>query len=358
MKVLVDARELSGRPTGVGRYLLQLLRRWPGRRHAGHPEIVLAAPALPVASRELGFRAVETGGTAGTWWEQSRLPALARAESADVIFSPAYTCPLRTRVPVVLTIHDISFTVHPEWFSAREGLRRRLLTKASARRAARIITVSRFSANEIEAHYGVPRSRIQVISHGITPFPRPSGVEREPLVLFAGSIFNRRHVPELLAAIARLRPRHPHLRLAIVGENRTRPRQDLVREADALGIRAAVEFADYAMDDHLAALYARARVFVFVSDYEGFGLTPLEALAAGVPPVVSDTAVAHETCGEAALFVPPGEVDRLAAAVELLLQDEETRARILRAGPGVLSRYDWDRAAGETLAVLGQAAAR
>lgn len=358
MRILVDAREIAGRPTGVGRYLLQLLRRWSARADASQREIVLAAPALPSAARGLGFRTVETGGGAGTWWEQARLPALVRAESPDVLFSPAYTCPLWTSVPIVLTIHDISFSVHPEWFSSREGLRRRLLTRASARKASTIVTVSRFSAQDIQAYYGVAPSRIRVIHHGIAHLPRAPGIEREPLALFVGSIFNRRHVPELLAAVARLLPGMPELRLAIVGENRTRPRQDLVRAADTLGVRAAVDFADYAEDDRLAALYARARAFVFVSDYEGFGLTPLEAMAAGVPPVVADTAVAHETCGDAAVYVPPGDVERLAQAIRLLIEDEVGRARVVQAAPAVLARYDWGRAADETLALLEQVGAR
>jgi glycosyltransferase involved in cell wall biosynthesis len=357
MKVMVDARELAERPTGVGRYLLELLRQWRSRP-AGETEIVLCGPTMSPEARALGFRALETGGSGGTAWEQLRLPAIVRSETPDVLFCPAYTAPFSTLVPIVVTIHDISFTAHPEWFSWREGLRRRTLTKWSARRASSVITVSAFSADEIVAAYGVSRSKVHVIHHGVAHLPTAPAGAREPLVLFAGSIFNRRHVPELMAAVGRLVPEVPGLRLAIAGVNRTQPRQDLSAEAAKLGIAAVVELADYADDRRLALLYSQARAFVFVSDYEGFGLTPLEALAAGVPPIVADTAVTRETCGAAAVYVPPGDVQALASAIRLVLTDEPTRARVLAAAPAVLAQYSWERAARETLQVLEQAVRR
>jgi glycosyltransferase involved in cell wall biosynthesis len=257
-----------------------------------------------------------------------------------------------------VTIHDVSFSAHPEWFSFREGIRRRVLTKLSARRATTIVTVSDFSAEEIANAYGVPPGNIHVIRHGVTHVPRASPVPREPLVLFVGSIFNRRHVPELMAAVRQLLPHVRDLRLVIAGENRTKPRQDLGEEAARLKIAAVTELADYVDDARLAALYARARVLVFVSDYEGFRLTPLEALAAGVPPVVGDTKVAHETCGDAALYVRPGDVDALAMAIRTLLVDDHTRTRLLEAAPAIMGRYSWDRAAEETLRVIEAAARR
>lgn len=358
MKILVDARELGPRPTGVGRYLMQLLQRWANAKAGQRIEFVIVAPSVGDAGRALGFRTIETGGASGTMWEQTRFAAVIRRESPDVLFCPAYTAPLWTTAPRVLTIHDISFSVHPEWFAVREGMRRRVLTKASARSAAAVLTVSEFSAAEIESCYGVARSKIHVIRHGVTHLPRRQAVSQEPLVLFVGSVFNRRHVPELMAATAHLRPHIPGVRLAIVGENRTQPHVDLVGEARMLNVSTAVEWMDYAEDTRLAELYARARAFAFVSDYEGFGLTPLEALAAGVPPVVADTAVARETCGDAALYVRPGDVEALASALRALMLDERLRARLLEAAPSVLARYSWDRAASETLAVLEQVGTR
>ena len=123
-------------------------------------------------------------------------------------------------------------------------------------------------------------------------------------------------------------------------------------ECAAEGLLAQVRWHEYVSDDQLRELYAHARAFAFLSEYEGLGLTPLEALAAGVPPLLLDTAVAREGCGDAALYVPLGDLPRTTRALELLLFDEVTRARILDAGSGVLERYNWSRAATKTLSVI------
>lgn len=360
MKILVDARELAGRPTGVGRYLAELLQRWNVPAVTQAHEFVLCAPALPASAHAPSWRTVETGeGPAGTLWEQWTLPRVVSRERPDVLFCPAYTAPLIATVPVVVTIHDISFVAHPEWFTFREGARRRLLTRASARKARGIITVSDFSASEISQAFGIPRSRIHVIRHGV-PSRRAGAplTAREPLVLFVGSVFNRRHVPALMAAMRRILPHVRGARLAIVGENRTQPREDLFALAERLGIADAVEIMDYVPDARLAELYAQARVFVFVSDYEGFGLTPLEALASGVPPIVAETAISHETCGRAAVYVRPGDVEALGTALQTLLTDDRARVQVFEAAPAVLARYSWRHAALATLQVLEQAGRR
>jgi glycosyltransferase involved in cell wall biosynthesis len=105
-------------------------------------------------------------------------------------------------------------------------------------------------------------------------------------------------------------------------------------------------------DEQLGTLYAEARAFAFLSEYEGLGLTPLEALAAGVPPILLDTPIARESCGDAAIYVPVSDLPATTRALESLLFDETVRQRILGAAPAELAKYSWPRAARETLAVL------
>jgi glycosyltransferase involved in cell wall biosynthesis len=159
-------------------------------------------------------------------------------------------------------------------------------------------------------------------------------------------------VPDLVRAFAAVARRHPNASLDIVGDNRTYPRQDLRRTIDAEQVGDRVRCRWFVADPELRTLYARARAFAFLSEYEGLGLTPLEALAAGAPPVLSDTAIARESCGGAALYVPLNDVPAAARALESALFDEATRARVLAAAPQTLAKYDWPRAARETLAVL------
>ncbi len=358
MRVAIDARELCGRPTGVGRYLTGLLDGWSRsdamRRHTW----TLVVPRSIEGSARWAATIEVAAGGGGTLWEQVTLPRAVAAVKPDVFFAPGYTAPLTVAAPLVLTIHDLSFFAHREWFSFREGARRRLLTAWSARRAKAIITDSEFSKAEITRHIGI--KNVRVIPLGIDRSNDHSNDrlnDRAPIVLFVGSLFQRRRVDRLLHAFDLVADRVSDARLEIVGENRTQPPVDFesirrgCRHADRINIRSYVDEAV------LASLYGRASVFAFLSEYEGFGLTPLEALAAGVPPLVLDTAVARETCGAAARYVAPeASNDQIATAVADLLTNAAAREDILRHQAAVLARYDWNRAAAETLSVLEEAA--
>ncbi|OFW16804.1 MAG: hypothetical protein A3H29_17760 [Acidobacteria bacterium RIFCSPLOWO2_02_FULL_67_21] len=354
MRIAIDARELLGRPTGVGRYLTHLLSAWDVLPSAAAHEFILCAPRgadLPARGARVSTCLGGTG--SGTWWEQLTLPGLVRRAQADVLFSPAYTGPLRCGVPMVLAVHDVSFAAHPEWFARQEGLRRRMLARLSARTAARVITISGFSRGEIARHLGIPETKIDVIYPAAEPVavPRPND-NRENVVLFVGSIFSRRHVPELIDGFARVARQHRNTRLELVGENRTAPPIDLDAIVSASGVAGQVTLRSYVPEDLLAALYASARAFVFLSDYEGFGLTPLEALAAGIPIVVLDTPVAREVYGEAALYVPRPDPALIGAALEQVLFDAAERSRILGAAPRTLARYSWTACAEGVLKAL------
>ena len=364
MRVAIDARELCGRPTGVGRYLAGLLTAWAksddARRHQWM--LLTHAPLTP----EPGWNAARkvVSGAGGTAWEQFALPGALRSERPDVFFAPGYTAPLTVAAPLVVTIHDVSFFAHPEWFSFREGLRRRLLTAWSARRARTVITDTDFSRTEIERFIGVKSTRVIPLGMNERSNDRSTDHsvdrlgDRPPVVLYVGSIFERRRVDRLIAAFDDVAHRVPGARLEIVGENRTRhPRLDL----EALRLRSAhadrINIRSYVDDATLAGLYRDASVFAFLSEYEGFGLTPLEALVEGVPPVVLDTAVARETCGGAARYVGADAGNQQIADVIVdLLTHPTARADVLRHAGEVLARYDWDRAAAHTLSVLEEAA--
>ena len=370
MRIGVDARELCGHPTGVGRYLGGLLLEWAALRGA-HEFVLYAhdATTLPLDTRRFATRIVP--GTPGTWWEQVRVPRAAAADHLDVWFAPGYTAPLRMHVPTVVAIHDLSFVAHPEWFSIREGARRRWLVSQSAARAAAVVTISEFSKSELVDRLSVPPGSVHVIPPGIgpggpapspkpTPSPTPAPSRQPPApaprVLFVGSIFNRRHVVDLIHAFTPIARAHPDASLDIVGDNRSYPKQDLRRTIADDRVAGQVRWHEYVTDARLADLYAHAGAFAFLSEYEGLGLTPLEALAAGVPPVLLDTPVARESCGDAAVYVGLGEVSAITRALDAVLFDAATRSRILGAAPAALARYSWPRAARETLAVLEAAA--
>ncbi len=365
MRIGIDAREICGRPTGVGRYLAGLLLQW-----AADPpphEFVLYAPeptTLPLDGRRFATRVV--AGHPGTWWEQVAALRAARADHVDVWFAPAYTAPLGLQVPSVVAIHDVSFASHPEWFRIREGARRRWFARRAAHRAEAVVTISEFSRRELVEHLGVPERQIHVIPPGIATsasattvsvaHPAPRTPHLALHVLFVGSIFNRRHVVDLIRAFAPIARAHADVALDIVGDNRTYPRQDPRATIAAEGVGDRVRWHEYVSDTALNDLYSGARAFAFLSEYEGLGLTPLEALSAGVPPVLLDTPVARESCGDAAVYAGDCSLNTITAALESALFDEDVRARILGAAPAQLAKYQWPRAAADTLRVIECAA--
>jgi glycosyltransferase involved in cell wall biosynthesis len=363
MRIGIDARELCGERTGVGRYLAAVLEGWRTLPAAASHDLVLCAHA-PLPDVDLAPLRVEVRtapGRGGTLWEQLRLPGVLRAAQVDVVFSPAYTAPLWAPAPVVLAMHDVSFAAHPEWFPKRSAFRRRVLAGRAARQAARVLTLTEFSRAEIQKWLGVPARRIAVVPPGVTAWPgvtdgapKRSGAN----VLYVGSIFTRRHVPELFEAVATLAARRPEVTLTVIGHDRTTPPADLDALAGRLGLRPRLTRHDWIDDAALAQCYRDARAFAFLSEYEGFGLTPLEALAAGLPPVVVDTPVAREACGPAAVYVARPDPAAVADALEAALFDEATRARVHAAAPAVLGRYSWRTCAASVLESLELAGRR
>jgi glycosyltransferase involved in cell wall biosynthesis len=347
LRIGVDAREVLGDTTGVGRYLSELLKRWVARQDGSTRQFVLFAPdriTLPLPP-DRAITRVLPARHAGTWWEQSALRNAVNRERLDLFFAPAYTAPMRLEIPFALTIHDVSFLAHPEWFRPREGLRRRWLTRHSGRQARVVLTDSVFSRDEILKHIGVSRDRVRVVPPGLSPrhgAATPPSHRRERLVLFVGTLLNRRRLP-----------------LAIVGADRTWPPEDLPGLATRLGIANRMDLRSYVNDTELAALYARASVFVFLSEYEGFGLTPLEALAAGLPIVVLDTPIAREVYGPAATYVPrSADVTDTAWIIRRILLDKAAAHEQMAVAPGVVARYSWDVAAASTLDALESCAGR
>ena len=185
-------------------------------------------------------------------------------------------------MPTVVAIHDVSFAAHPEWFTAREGLRRRWLTYQSARRAQRVLTISEFSRRELVERLGLPSDRISVIPPGLTSpvhavVGRRRRTGRGASVLYVGSMFNRRHLPDLVRAFAPIARAHAGATLDIVGDDRSHPREDLKGAIAHEGLDGRARWQAYVSDADLRALYGSARAFAFLSEYEGLGLTPLEA---------------------------------------------------------------------------------
>ena len=364
----IDARELAGRPTGTGRYLHNLIRHWreSGDRlfcyFNGPPALdpVLDHPA--VRKRPLG-----DGCARGIVWQERQLPRAAREDGLDVFFSPAYSCPLSLDLPRVTTVHDLSFFAHPQDFAFGDGVRRRVLVGLSLRASRAVTVVSDFTRRELLRLFPGVGARVVHVPHGsdddLPPLPLRAEARARlaisgPFVITVGPVLNRRCLPELLRAAARLLRRHPGLVLDVVGENRTHPRLDLRGMVGSLGLDAHVRLSGFVEDAALADRYAAADAAVVRSEYEGFGLPALEALARGVPTVVSRAPALGEIVRDAALLVDPRDETAVAAALDRVLMDDALRARLVEAGRALAARHSWAEAARRTRDALQEAAGR
>ena len=361
----IDGRELQGRPTGTGRYLRNLLRRW---RETGDTLIVYFSgppPEEPTLDHPaVARRSVGDGRDGGLFWQQGLLPATARADRLDVFFSPAYACPLGLPVPRVTAVHDLSFFSQPQDFTARDGFRRRLLTTLSVTASRGIVACSDFTRRELLGRFPAAADRVSHVPLGpdddLPPSPPRAEARRRlgvsgPYVITVGAVLNRRCLPELLRAVALLARRHPELVLDVVGENRTHPLLDLRALVSSLGLTDHVRLSGFVDEPALADRYAAADGAVFLSEYEGFGLPALEAAARGLPLVVGRDPSLGEIFRSAALLVGPRNESDVARALDRVLSEPGLRERLVSAGRALASRYSWDRTAALTRAVFVKA---
>jgi glycosyltransferase involved in cell wall biosynthesis len=271
---------------------------------------------------------------------------------------------LRLSVPRVTTIHDLSFFALPHDFAPLDAWRRRALTRASARVSHRLLADSDFTRREIGSWLPDAADRVTVVPLGCdTPAAeitrasaRAQLAVNGPFLLSVGSVFNRRCLPELLRAAALLGRRHERLVLDVVGDNRTHPRLDLSRALERLGVESSVRLSGFVSEAELAVRYAAADVVVYLSEYEGFGLPVLEAMAHGVPVVTSDRPSTSEIFAGAAAIVDPRDVLAIAAAVDRLLRDPRYAAELVARGRALATRHRWSEAARATRSALAEAA--
>ena len=301
-------------------------------------------------------------------WTHLRLPLRLLRGSDDLLHCPFYTLPVFCPCPSVVTIHDITFDLHPEWFTTRGRVAFGGFASASARKARRVLTVSECSRRDIIAAYGVPEERVIAVPLAADPEFRPvedpatlRHVRRkydlgETYLLHVGSITPRRNIPRLLEAFSRVRSRAPGLMLALAGRLEE-PSPPLAPEIASRGLEGAVKVAGYVDAADLPALYTAATAVVYPSLYEGFGLPVLEAMACGAPVLASNASCLPEIAGDAALLVDPQDVEAMAAGIWSLLADAPLRARLAEKGRARAAAFSWQRTARETLEVYREALA-
>ena len=269
------------------------------------------------------------------WWYPHGLPREARG--LDVLHCPTFRGPVRSRVPVVVTVHDLAVLRHPETFNQWTRRYSRFAVPRVARAARRVIAVSEFTRGEIVELLGVPAERLDVIPNAVgPPFVADGPAAKGDYLLAVGTLEPRKNLAAAQQAAQRL-----GIPLKVVG-------------ARGWGDVHVDGWLGRVSDDELAALYRGARCLVYPSLYEGFGIPVLEAMACGTPVVTSAGGATEEVAGRAAVLVEPLHPAGIAAGIE---EADRRRDELRVQGLERAAQFSWERVAAETRAVYERAAA-
>lgn len=295
-----------------------------------------------------------------------QLPALLQRLDYDLVVGFDIDGFLQAGRPGAPYVCSVKGVIAEELQHERGIVRRQLamlavLERINARRAPLVLTTSDYCRRQIGRHYGVPAQRVKLLPEGIELADwqarlaaAATGPAAEPTILCVARQYPRKHIADLLRAMAHLRRRQPAARLLIVGDG---PEHGRLRAlAGELGLGAAAQFSGALPDAEMAHVYRRSRIFCLPSVQEGFGIVFLEAMAAGLPIVATTAAAIPEVVPQrqAGILVPPGDVTSLAAALDELLSEPRLAAEYGAFGRDHVQQYDWARVAEQFEEIINQ----
>ncbi len=279
-------------------------------------------------------------------------------ERLDVFHSPASTIPLRYNRPSVVTIHDLAIYINQSWFPW-QGFSTKITVPKSLKKARKIIAVSESTKKDIIKILKVPSEKIEVVYNGVRPIRkvREEDVKgkfgiSEDFILFIGTIEPRKNLIGLIKALNSLRGSEAFKKhqLVIVGKKGWFF-DDVYQTVRDLGLTKKVVFTGYVSSDDKVRLLRGARLFIFPSFYEGFGLSILEAMREGTPVITSNVSAMPEVAGSAAELIDPSRPDSIAAAIKKVISDKILRSEMIRKGKAQEEMFSWDKCVRETLRV-------
>jgi glycosyltransferase involved in cell wall biosynthesis len=354
IRVALDATAIGRGKTGNETYLRGLLEGWGQVRPEGiELTPMVSEPPFAKASEDMskgGHAQFKQIAKSGFFKRHLCDLPRARAELKADLYHGVYWMRPWEKGPYVLTVHDISFAVHPEWFRPGEAMFYTRMVRRAAERARKVITVSEFCRAEMMERWDLPADQVEATYEAARKVYRPAKkkVSGPPTLLFVSAIHPRKNLGRLIRVWERLRAgRFPDLRLRVVGPAGWLAGGDLGELKRAVAKGGAI-WEGVKTEEELRQAYCESTMLVYPSLYEGFGLPPLEAMACGCPVVCAKAGSLPEVCGGAAEYFDPRSEEEMMSVVGLVLGSEERREGLRKAGIARAAEFSWERMAEET----------
>lgn len=361
MRVLIDAHMVGSRETGNETYVVNLLSNLAQLPDVRCAAAVVPGTELPTSLRSTGIEVLPLR-PPGNWIRLTYAqPKMCRRWQADILHV-TYVGPFFVSCPLVVSVHDLSFKRYPEFFSPRDRLLFATLLPFTLRRASAVVTLSGHAKQEILALFPSLEGRVHVTPLAPSALFRPIGEEqlhrvvqsrygiRSDFILAVGNLQPRKNLLRLISAFASIRRQVEPIQLVVTGKAQWQS-SAVYAAVRHLGLEHDVVFTGYVSDEDLVLLYNAAKVFVYPSIYEGFGLPILEAMACGTPTVTSNTSAMPEVAENAAILVDPYQVNEIAEAIWTILSRPDLAQHLSEQGLQRAAQFSWEKTAQQTLEI-------
>lgn len=311
--------------------------------------------------------------------EQLQMPRIIFKQNLDLIHFPHFNAPVFSRVPFVVTIHDLILTKFPTIRATTLGpiiyflknIAYQLVINIAAMRSKRVIAVSEYTKTDIIEQFGIMPEKVCVIYEGVASLDQSvdsrfaSKLKADevllnscilgPYLLYVGNAYPHKNLETLIKVFLKLHVKYPLLKLVLVGREDYFYHRLKLFAQEAGDNNQSIIFPGYVPDKDLQTLYEKASLYVFPSEYEGFGLPPLEAMSRGCAVVSSTATCLPEVLGDAACYFDPRSEDSMSQAIESVLSNQTYKEQLITKGRERIKLYSWVKAGQETLKVYQQA---
>lgn len=366
MKIVINALGPSKVKAGIGNYLSNLINKL-SIVDKKNKYIIFASSENKIfyKTQNKNFFIIDIGfwgrnNLLRIFWEQLILPVKLLEHKADILFSPGFVCPLIKAVKYITVIHDMTFFSHPQVHTFFKKLYFPFMIKRSVKRSEKIIAISYNTKKEIIKYIKIPPEKIVVTHLSANKFSKSNIIDekkfllekykiKSDFLLFVGMIEPRKNLDLIIEAFKKFSDKT--IKLVIVGKKGWMV-DDLFEKIKLKNLDEQIIFTGFVPDNELEIFYKTAKVFLYPSLYEGFGIPVLEAMTTGCPVITSNISSLPEVAGDAAILIDPENSEELSDAVNKLINDVKIREELVKKGFENTKKFSWKKTAKQTLLVF------